>query len=152
MKGALSAWFYSSSTRTETPRLTSRRMPGLGPALVSSSLGEKTGACCRARAMLSRFFWLPSAFLFETSGYPVTLLSQEEEKPLHPLSKTWSEMGSDIFWSSRCSIELDEIRKSFIFMRPHFCRRIRTASEHLKQLFYLQKNQTGAFSPPRQTQ
>lgn len=94
-------------------------MPSLGPGLISRKLREKSRAV-HGRAMVLRFYWLRSGFLVETSGYPVTLSSQEEEKLLHPVSKTWSEMGSDIFWSSRCSIELDEIRKSFIFRQPHF--------------------------------
>lgn len=64
-----------------------------------------------------RFYWLPSGLLVGSSRHLVTLSSQGE-KLHYPVSKTWSEMGSDVFWSSRCSIELDEIRKSSIFRQP----------------------------------
>lgn len=76
--------------------------------------------CCTAEGWCCIFIGCRRASLLGLSDILKHFRPRNDGKPRYPVSKTWSETGSDIFWSSRCSIELDEIRKSFIFRQPHF--------------------------------
>lgn len=117
MKGTLSA---SSSSRLRHTHKPPSLLPGACSVSAFPEKSEKTKVCCTAEGWCCIFIGCRHASLLGLSDILKHFRLQNDGKPRYSVSKTWSETGSDIFWSSRCSIELDEIRKSFIFRQPHF--------------------------------